>query len=292
MPGPMIWLILLFAQASGNGYQQAVTLFQAGRVEEALRTLEQLPEAESRRAATQNLRSLALMKLQRFDLALAANAAARRLDPENPNYLYNTGLIYLASGNLGRAENLFREGAAQFPGSVRILEGWAETLQRAGNLKEAEGALRKAVAVDQKSAGPQAALAKLYYSLGDRKQFAVAAQQAIALDSKNYLACFLYGKYLLEDAGREAEGRDWIARSIQLYPAFDDGLIEWAAILSREKRWQEAAQVYEQAAKANPARAQTYYLMHVAYRKCGKPEQAEAALRRYQSLRTAGAARL
>ena len=232
------------------------------------------------------------MELDRFDSAILANTEARTLEPDNPNYLYNTGLIYLAGGNLASAETVFREGAAQFPGSVRILEGWAEALQRAGNLREAEAVLRKAAGLDQKSAGPQAALAKLYYSLGDRKQFAVAAQQAIALDSANYLACYFYGKYLREEAGEDAEGREFIARSIHLHPAFDDGLIEWAAILSREKRWQEAAQFYERAARANPTRAQTYYLMHVAYRKSGKAEQAEAALRRYQSLRASGAARL
>jgi tetratricopeptide (TPR) repeat protein len=274
----LLWL------ASDDLYQQAANSFQQGSFEDALKALARLPEQERSRPAAQNLRSLALMKLHQTEAALAASAEAVRSDPGNPNYLYNRGLIQLEALRFPDAENTFRQAIGRFPQSSRLYQGLGETLFKMNRFDQAEQALKIAVKLDPTSGEAQAALAKLYYALGDQQQFAAAASMAIRLDPRNYLACYFYGKYQLEQAGRAAEGRDYIARSVQLSPQFEDALIDWGQILSREGRWKEAADAYERAAKSNPGRAQTYYLMYTAYRKSGNSDQADRALQQYQAL--------
>jgi tetratricopeptide (TPR) repeat protein len=277
-------LSVLFWFPPDDLYQQAAAFFQQGNFEEALKSLDRLSQEEGSRPAAQNLRSLALSKVHQVDAALAASAEALRLDPRNPNYLYNRGLIQLEALQFTEAERTFRQGIERFPQSVRLYQGLGEVLFKMDRFGDAEQAFQTAVKLDPQSAEPQVALAKLYYALGDQQRFAAAASTAIRLDPQNYLACYFYGKYQMEQAGRAAEGREFIARSIQLSPQFADALIDWGQILSREGRWKEAADAYERAAKSEPERAQAYYLMYTAYRKSGDGDKAYRALRQYQTL--------
>ncbi len=283
MTALLVWFLLMWSSGEDR-YRQAVTWFQQGRFMAALESLDQLPEAEAHRPAAQNLRSLVLMKLRKFEAALQANTEASKLDPENPNYIYNRGLIQLASGSYQQAEQTFREASRRFPRSHRLYLGLGEALFEMHRYREAEAALKTAAQLEPASGEAQAALAKLYYALGDQASFATAAQTAIRAEPQNHLACYFYGKYLLESAGRREEGREYIAKSVKLAPDFEDGLIEWGEIMSREGRWTEATQALEQAALSNPARAQTRYLMYVAYRKSGRPDKARQALLEYQKL--------
>lgn len=277
-------LSILLWLPSEDFYQQAATSFRQGSFEDTLKTLARLPEQERSRPAAQNLKSLALMKLHQTEAALGASTEAVRGDPGNPNYVYNRGLIQLEALRFPDAENTYRRGIERFPQSSRLYQGLGETLFKKNRFDEAEQALKTAVKLDPTSGEAQAAIAKLYYALGDQQQFAAAASTAIRLDPRNYLACYFYGKYQLEHSGRAADGREYIARSIQLAPQFEDALIDWGQILSREGRWKEAADAYERAARSNPARAQTYYLMYTAYRKSGNRDRADWALRQYQTL--------
>ena len=284
MPALLAVLSVLLWLPPDDLYQQAAASYQHGNFQEAQKSLDRLPQEERSRPAAQNLRSLALSKLHQVDAALAASAEALRLDPRNPNYLYNRGLIQLEALQLSDAEHTFRQGIERFPQSVRLYQGLGEVLFKMDRFGDAEHAFQTAVKLDPQSAEPQVGLAKLYYALGDRQRFAAAALTAIQLDPQNYLACYFYGKYQMEQAGRAAEGREYLARSIQLSPQFTDALIDWGQLLSREGRWKEAADAYERAAKSEPGRAQTYYLMYTAYRKSGNGEKADRALRQYQTL--------
>src|SRR5438105_9969517 len=145
-------VFLLAGTAVADGYQTALTAFRQGRFEEALSVLAALPKPEADRPAAQNLRGLALMELHRYEEALAANELARKLDPQNPNYSYNAGLIWLAKGDSGSAEQFFVQAIGLFPQSSRLQEGLGETLFRVNRLKEAEQALRRAVELDASSA--------------------------------------------------------------------------------------------------------------------------------------------
>jgi tetratricopeptide (TPR) repeat protein len=236
------------------------------------------------RPAAQNLRSLALLKLRRFDESLAANQVALRLDPSNPNYIFNTGLIYLAKGDLNSAEAVLRKAAAGAPGSSRLQEGLGETYFAMARYPDAERCFRRAVELDQLSITAQIGLTKLFYSVGNRAEFAAAAKRALSMAPENPLACYYYGKYLLDEPGQVAEGRKYIEKSCILAPAFTEGLIAWGNILRQERRWEEAARVYEQARRVEPSNPQIYYLLSLAYGRAGRTDKADWALHEFQSL--------
>jgi tetratricopeptide (TPR) repeat protein len=157
-----------------------------------------------------------------------------------------------------------------------------EALFKLNRFQEAEELLRKAVETDPTDASAHVVLARLFYALGDRASFGASASKAIRLDPQSYLACFLYGTWLIEEQGRLQEGIEYIQKSVALSPRFVEGIKYWARILMREGRLEEAARMYEKASALDSQDRQVYYLMAIVYRKLGQQGKAEWALKEYQ----------
>ena len=281
-----IFVCLEFIQLSlalpgEDAYQRAVAAFQQGHFEEVLSLLATLPLEEAERPAAYNLKAVALMELRRYDEALLASKRAQRLDSDNVNYIYNAGIIYLAKRDFPGAENTFRLGIERFPQSSRLYEGWGEALFAVRRFQEAAVKFQKAAELDPNSASAYVALAKLFSTLGDADRSGAAALRAIQLAPESHLACYYYGKYLLESKGQPSAGRDYILKSITLSPHFVEGLIMWGAILSGEGRWEEAVKAYDQALASDPADSRVYYRLFTTYRKLGRLDKSEWALEQY-----------
>jgi tetratricopeptide (TPR) repeat protein len=287
-----VGIILLFVLFSGmlsplmaqDVYQRAKAAFEEGRFNDTISLLADLPQNETLSPAPYNLRALAFVGLGRYDEALAANRRARELDPGNPNYIYNAGLIYLDKGESPRAEMAFREALQHFPQSSMLYQGLGEALVKLNRFGEAEVALNRAARISPESASAHVGMAHLYYALGDGDKLGAAASKAVALDPGNYLACFYYGSWLMQYQGQVSSGADYIRKSIDLQPRFVDGLKTWGRIVSHEGRWAEAVRAYEKAVAVDPNDSQLFYLLSVAYRKLGQDHQADRALSQYQRL--------
>jgi tetratricopeptide (TPR) repeat protein len=220
----------------------------------------------------------------RYAEALAANQVARDLDPNNPNYVYNAGLIYLWQNEFRQAENVFQLGIQKFPRAPQLYQGLGDTLMKLNRFQEAEDLLRTASNIDPHNSAIFVLLSKLYSSLGDERQFGEAATKAIEYGPANYLACYYYGSWLIEFKSDLGQGADYISRSIKLQPRFAEGLKAWGHILSRTAHWQEAARAYERAQAANAQDLQLFYLLSIAYRKIGENLKANEALATYRKL--------
>jgi tetratricopeptide (TPR) repeat protein len=282
--GILLFVAMLTPPFQGT-YQRAQSAFEEGRFADAIGLLAGLPGEDALRPAPYNLKALALSELGRYDEALTANQKARDLDPTNPNYVYNEGLIYVAKSDFGRAEQVFRTALAQFPQSAKLLEGLAEALFKLNRFSDAEESLRRAAELPSRGSSVYIAMARLYYALGDEEKLGAAASQAIALDPEDYRACYYYGIWLLEYQHQVEAGARNVRRSIDLQPRFMDGLKAWGRIASHEGRWREAVRVYEQAAEIDAHDDQVFYLLSVAYRKLGEEQKADTALARYRNLR-------
>ena len=265
-------------------YQGAVSAFKEGRFQDTLSLLEKLPPAEAVRPAPFNLRAMALAELGRYDEALVANGRARELDPINPNYAYNTGLIYLEKGDLQGAARTFSDALQQFPRSARLHRALSEVMMNLLQLEEAERLLTKAAELEPPSSDLYALFARLYYSMGDKEKLAGTASKAIELDPNNHLACFYYGLWLSVYQSDPERGANYIRRSIELQPRFVPGLKEWARFLTHQGKWEEAARIYEKAISVNSQDRQLSFLLSVAYRKIGQKEKAEWALSQFRKL--------
>lgn len=284
MQPKVILLFILSPLMAQDVYQRAKAAFEEGRFDDTISLLADLSKSESLSPAPYNLRALAFIELGRYDDALAANRRARELDPGNPNYVYNAGLIYLDKGEPQRAEQVFREALQQFPQSSLLYQGLGEALVKLNRFGEAEVSLNRAAQISPESVAVHVSMAHLYYAMGDGDKLGTAASKAVALDPGNYLACFYYGSWLIEYQGQAASGAGYIRKSIDLQPRFVDGLKTWGRVASHEGRWGEAVHAYEKAAAVDPSDSQLFYLLSVAYRKVGKDQQADSALSRYRRL--------
>jgi tetratricopeptide (TPR) repeat protein len=280
----MVVLSLLGWLTIESPYGQAVAAFQRGQYQEVLALLDRLPGRAAPRPAVLNLRAVTLAELHRFDEALAASQEATRLEPGNPNYISNIGLIYLAQNNSREAEKIFRAAIGRFPQSSRLYEGWGESLLAMNHFEDSEAALQKAVDLDPASADAQVGLAKLLYAIGKEEQFGAAASKAIQLNPQSPAACYYYGKYLIEDQQHFAQGAEYVRRSITLSPNFVEGLVEWGVVLSHERRWDEAADAYEKALANEPNNLRVCYLLYRACLKSGRARRAAWALQKYRML--------
>jgi len=270
---------------AADSYEQALAAFQAGRFDDALSRLSKLGADNSDVPAVQNLKALASAELKRFPEALQAIRRAQELAPDNPSYTYNHGLILFENRDYEGARDVFLAAIARFGASTRLLSGLGETLFRLNEFEEAEKRLRQATALEPASVAPWIVAARLYYAIGDRENFGDAAEKAFALDPQNGQACYYYGMWLLEQAGKPADGALYIEKSIALDPRFGEGLRTWGRILAQQERWEEAARTFEQTLALDPADPESLFLLARVYRKLDQQDKAERALSRYRALK-------
>jgi Flp pilus assembly protein TadD len=273
---------LAFLQGGPDYYQLAKTAFERGRFEDSLSLLSKLAEGRKPEPAPLNLKAVALSALGRYDEALAANQQAQHLDPDNPSYVYNAGEILIAEGDFSAAEAVFQKGIQRFPSAAPLYRGESQAQFNLNRFVESRQSAKAAVKMAPLDPAGYVTLAGVLYALADRADFGRAASKAVELDPNNYLACYYYGTWLIEDRGKTEEGRDYIIQSVNLNPRFVDGLKAWARIHSREGRWDDALPLYERAMAIDPNDSSLYYLLAVAYRHTGNREKAEWAMREFE----------
>lgn len=289
----MLSLTLFFAMLfglQGDAYTQAAAAFQSGQYQQVLTLLDSYEAPPGQVAAKENLRSLALMELHRYDAALAASEAARSLERDNVNYICNAGIIYLAKQDFHSAEKLFNDAIRDFPKASRLHEGLGEALFAVRRFTEAETQFLKAVELDPESPSAQLALAKLYFTIADRDKLEGPAKKAVELAPDNFLACYFYGRHLVEDRGDIVAGRTYLQRAVTLAPAFTDGLLSWAKLLAEEQNWTQAIETYQKAIASDAADPRPYYGLFLIYRKQGNREKVDWALQKYSELQAKSAA--
>jgi len=265
-------------------YSLAVTAFQQGRFNEVIGLLAQLPAEESERPASLNLKALALSGLRRYDEALAVNRKACDAEPNNANYLYNAGLIYIAKKDFSAAERLFREALERFPNSSKLYEGLGESQFVLYELTGAEKSLRRAVELEPSSGSAQVALAKLFYAVGNKEQLGLAASKAIQIAPENHQACYYYGSWLAEYQNDAATASHYFEKGLRLYPGFSPSLLALGKIEAKRENWTRAVELYEQALAVDSQNRQVYFLAAAAYRKLGNKDKAEWAMKQFQAL--------
>jgi Flp pilus assembly protein TadD len=280
--GILLFLALVSPLLAQDVYRGAKKAFDEGRFGDAIALLADLPEDESLSPAPYNLRALAFAELGRYDEALAANQRARELDPQNPRYIYNAGMIHLNKGNLHR--EVFRGALQDFPQTALLYQGLGEVLLKGNRFDEAEVSLNRAAEISPKGPSVYVLLARLQYAVGNGEKLGIAASKAVALDPGNYLACFYYGAWLMQYQHQDKSGADYIRKSIDLQPRFVQGLKMWGRIVSHEGGWAEAVRTYEKAVAVDPRDEQLFYLLSVAYRKLGEDQKADGALAQYRRL--------
>lgn len=133
-------------------------------------------------------------QLKRFQTALRYFQKARDLDPNNPIYYFNIGMLHGGMGQSDRAEASLKQAIDRFP---RYGLAYAELarfyLQFRTKLAESRSLAEQAVALEP-SAAHYFILARACQANGDRSQAADAAKKALTLepDNERYRAFYVH----------------------------------------------------------------------------------------------------
>ena len=129
------------------GLRQALKLMELGHYEKALEMTQQEVARAPGDLWPRVLTIRNLLLLHRLDEALQVAQDTLRLAPDNPDAVYQRGVIYLAQRKLAEAEADFRRALQLSPSYVPALNDLAVVLMARGAMAEAKGLLEKVLAI-------------------------------------------------------------------------------------------------------------------------------------------------
>ena len=151
---------------------------EAGRLEEAIATLEGVVAADPRRADARRELAAALSSVGRTDRALAEYEEAIRLAPDSAEARNDVGLLYLTRGDHARAAASFEAAARLDPKSSAAFHNLGVVYGARGDAARAEAAYRDALTRDPRLVEAWGNLAALLAST-NRRDEAIATLEAL-----------------------------------------------------------------------------------------------------------------
>ena len=290
----------------------------AGRLEEAERQYREIVAAEPGHSGAWHL--LGVLAYQTGQAALAADLIGRALliEPSNPDFLNNLGLVCralgrpkdaekqhraalrikpdhaAAHGNLGialadlgrrkEAETSYRRAIALDPSLVDAMNNLGNLLREAGRLQESEKCFRDALKIRPDFAEGHSNLGNVLRLQGRLDEAERCCRQAIVLRPAFVEGMASLG-LVLQAARRPAEAEKWLRQALAARPEDLDARIQLGNVLWDQERVEEAAAVYGEALVRDPASALAHNNLGIVLAALGRPEQAEAACRRAIALK-------
>lgn len=273
---PDVGVVLAFVEIGLGEYSKAVPL-----LEEALdNPRDDLPV---RIAGGERLVDLDFV-LRRQDRGLIALQKLRKLAPDDPDILYTASRVYS-----GMWKSVVERMYAKVPNSYRTHQVLAEAAEAKGNLPEAAKEYRLVLKI-------QPGLPGIHYQLGriilQSSSSPDAAEQALAefqeelkIDPRDVPANTEMGEIYLK-THRLDDATRCFSKAIQAQPSYAQARLGLGQVFLGQKKFRQAADQFEAAARLSPSNPTAYYELMVAYRALGQNEEAKAALTNFERLRT------
>lgn len=223
-----------------------------------------------------------LIANQHFDAAETIVVARLINEPHDAGLITYLAEVRLNQGRAAEASQLAAD-AEQVGGATALraqIAGLAESEQ--GHLTAAEAQFRRAIALDPKFTAAHYFLARLLYT---RNRFDEAIQE-----SKNTISLSPDFVRAYENLGLCYEGKDdpkqaeqWyreaVRRNADRASKTEWPLLDFATLLIREDRIEEARPYLDQALAVNPANPQSHFQMGILLEKAGDPQVSLEQLR-------------
>ena len=161
------------------------------------------------------------------------------------------GIALMVAGDMGEAEQVFRQTLAYHPDNLTLLNNLAIVVMRQDRLDESRALLERALAVDDAKFSTYTNLAA--WALRDRNpQLALRyANQAVERAPDRFQTWFLRGRLLLS-MERYEEAAAALAKSAELNLRYVDAHVFLGEAMIRLGRWAEAREAFEAALQVNP----------------------------------------
>jgi tetratricopeptide (TPR) repeat protein len=237
---------------------------------------------------------LSYLALEQFDKAETLLAAARQIQPRNPDVLYHMAQVQLARARANpqaaqtfgpRYEALVKELASADPDSVRLAQLRAGFLEASGKKAEAIQELEAAVATRPKIRGLHYTLGCLYLEALRYDSAIEQFQLELELDSP-FPRTYLQLAHAYINSNRPQQALPHLETAVAMEPR-DAGLIwlEMARARRALDQLDAAIIAYQKAIAAGQRDASVYYQLSIVAKRAGKEEIAREALSTSEKLR-------
>ena len=231
--------------------QDVVTLYQAGRLDQALVRVRGV--LEKRPDMPLALEHLGFLLREKGDLA-GAVATLRRavaLAPEDPDPAALLGAYLNESGRAKEAAEVLAPYAAREDPDLDVLMAHGAALFQSGRTREAEATFDRALAIDPSSALAKANLGTVFLGVRDYRRARAVLAESIALDPDVSLAHNALGVVAAETGNPDEAIEHW-KRAVELNPKEWDTLFNLGKLLRQRGREAEARRYIEQFVRGAP----------------------------------------
>ena len=264
--GPRINLALLQATV-----QPLQALTELG---EALKLAPQNQQAQSLVRSIEKASSLNAMRAGEKDKALAIVLQARRALPNNPEILYDLGMVSLELGLNEDAEKAFEEALRQRPEYDEAIYGLARAYLARSHAKQAEETIRKYLRRRPEDASAYYGLGYILLAEQQLEDARAAFEKSLVLQPNQTESEFQLGEIAVEQ-GDQNSAREHFTKVLSRDPHHAGALTEIGVFAFRSSEYDVAKTTLKQAIASAPTYQKAHYYYALTLAKLGNKAEAE-----------------
>jgi tetratricopeptide (TPR) repeat protein len=213
---------------------------------------------------------------------------AAKLDPSEDNIFdFGTALEKFEGDS---AVRIFRFGVQKYPNSEKMHLGLGSALYGQGLVDEAASEVYRASEISPRDPNPMEVLGQMeHIPAGMSQEILGKFSQLHAMYPRNGQLAYDYamalsGKWSDQPAQETARVVDLLKTAIELDPTLAEAQFQLAEFYEAQGKTAEALHSYEQATKTAPEQESYHYRLALAYKKCGRAEEARREMQIYRQL--------
>ena len=208
---------------------------------------------------------------------------AIRLEPNNPDWYFQLGLVYLKHHTPDLAKVVFQNGLARLPNSAWLWLGFGLSQNFGDDTASAQKSVRKALLLDPGLVEGYVVLGDILESEGQLSEAKDVFTQAIEKKPNLYIGYFYCGKVALEAGESQTQqALAFFTKAVDLDPDFAEGHFEKGRALEQSGKLQEALAEYKKSLAIDSALSQAHYRLALVFRKLGQARMADDELALFQ----------
>lgn len=208
---------------------------------------------------------------------------AIRLEPNNPDWYFQLGLVYLKHHTPDLAKVVFDHGLAQIPNSAWLWLGLGLSQNFGDDIAGAQKSVRKALLLDPGLVEGYVVLGDILESEGHLSEAKDVFTEAIEKKPNLYIGYYYCGKVALEAGESQTQpALTFFTKAVDLDPDFAEGHFEKGRALEQSGKLQEALVEYKKSLALDSSLSQAHYRLALVYRKLGQTRVADNELALFQ----------
>jgi tetratricopeptide (TPR) repeat protein len=217
--------------------------------------------------------------------ALSYLVAAKRLDPENPEILFEFGKVCLERNLVDDALPALTKAVALRPDQDSYVYVLGSANVARGNLTQAASVYAQLLQKHQHDAVLNYAMGAVYYLQAKYTEAELALKQSLEAQPDQVAASY-YLALTYNAIGDDGRAIPIFRELIQSHPQHVPSYVKLGGILVREHQYEEAQRDLERAVALDPDSVEAHYQLGLLLRRVGKPAESESQFAESRRLET------